>query len=56
MFFYMGIYIHEIDTSLLKKTLLIRKKYIYITRNVNDQIIITNQGTSKNYTIDVECE
>ena len=26
LFFYMGIYIHEIDTSLLKLTLLMRRK------------------------------
>ena len=26
LFFYMGIYIHEIDTSLLKITLLMRRK------------------------------
>ena len=26
VFFYMGIYIHEIDTSLLKLTLLMRRK------------------------------
>ena len=36
----MGIYIHEIDTSLLKITLLMREKYIYITRDRFKNLLI----------------
>ena len=49
--FYMCIYIHEIDTRLLKITLLMRRKITLHYKNDNDHIILTNQITSKNCTI-----